>query len=133
MLVGPRTVMFSDPAMIDLVYPHQNPLPKSYHWRPLRTELKGVHYPSLIGSENTREHATLKRPISGVYAMSNVVKSEPFIDECIMNLVGKLNEEYAAKSATFGVFQWMHFCTSLKFLETIPNSWSTETALTDFH
>ena len=109
-LVGPRTVMFSDPAMIDQVYPHQNPLPKSDHWRPLRTELKGVHYPSLIGSESTREHATLKRPISGVYAMSNVVKSEPFIDECIMNLVEKLNGEYAAKSEAFGVFRWMHFC-----------------------
>lgn len=124
-LVGPRTVMFSDPAMIDQVYPHQNPLPKSYHWRPLRTELKDVHYPSLIGSESTREHATLKRPISGVYAMSNVVKSEPFIDECIMNLVEKLNGEYAAKSEAFGVFRWMHFCQYSDALQCLVDKDST--------
>jgi hypothetical protein len=27
-----------------------------------------------------------------------------------MNLVEKLNGEYAAKSEAFRVFQWMHFC-----------------------
>ena len=42
--------------------------------------------------------------------MSNVTKSEGFIDECIVNLVTKLNEEYAAKAERFAVFSWMHFC-----------------------
>ncbi|XP_044718105.1 cytochrome p450 domain-containing protein [Hirsutella rhossiliensis] len=107
--VGPRTVIFSDPAMIDKVYATRNPFPKSHHWMPLRTELKGVHYPSLIASEETQTHASLKRPIAGVYAMSNVVKSEAFIDENIFLLVRKLNQEYNGKGKSLPVFSWMHY------------------------
>ncbi|KAK3347596.1 putative cytochrome P450 monooxygenase [Neurospora tetraspora] len=107
--VGPRTVMFSDPAMIDVVYATRSPFPKSYHWQPLRTELKGVHYPSLIASEDTQTHSSLKRPIAGVYAMSNVTKSEGFINDCIRQLVQKLDQDFRATKETVPVFQWMHF------------------------
>ena len=128
--VGPRTVIFSDPAMIEKVYANRSPFPKvcnadpsvrdfinclcsqSYHWMPLRTELKGVHYPSLIASEDTQTHAALKRPISGVYSMSNVTKSESFINECILQLVKKLDQEFNGKEKSFSVFSWMHFCRS---------------------
>ncbi|KAK2006228.1 putative cytochrome P450 monooxygenase [Colletotrichum eremochloae] len=108
-LVGPRTVIFSDPAMIDKVYATRNPFPKSHHWMPLRTELKGIHYPSLIASEDTQTHASLKRPISGVYAMSNVVKSEAYINENILLLVKKLHQEYNGGKKPFPVFSWMHY------------------------
>jgi hypothetical protein len=80
---------------------------------PLRTELKGVHYPSLIASEDTQTHAALKRPISGVYSMSNVTKSESFINECILQLVEMLDQEFSAKGDAFPVFSWMHFCRSM--------------------
>ncbi|KAK1963582.1 putative cytochrome P450 monooxygenase, partial [Colletotrichum sublineola] len=89
-LVGPRTVIFSDPVMIDKVYATRNPFPKSHHWMPLRTELKG-------------------RPISGVYAMSNVVKSEAYINEHILLLVKKLHQEYNGGKKPFPVYSWMHY------------------------
>ncbi|KAI1374304.1 putative cytochrome P450 monooxygenase [Hypoxylon crocopeplum] len=107
--VGPRTVMFADPAMVDKVYATRSPFPKSYHWMPLRTELKGVHYPSLLGTEDTQTHAALKRPISGIYSMSNVTKSEAFINECVLKLVKKLDQEFSGKEETLPVFSWMHF------------------------
>ncbi|KAB8075712.1 cytochrome P450 [Aspergillus leporis] len=107
--VGPRTVIFSNPSMIEKVYATRAPFPKSYHWRPLRTELKGVHYPSLIGTEDTKTHAALKRPISGIYSMSNVTKSESFINECILQLVKKLDQEFRGKEKSLPVFTWMHF------------------------
>lgn len=89
---------------------------QSYHWQPLRTELKGVHYPSLLASEDTQTHSSLKRPISGVYAMSNVVKSESYINENIHLLVKKLHKEYVEGedgNKVLSVFQWMHYCKSI--------------------
>ena len=83
----------------------------------MRTELKGVHYPSLIASEDTQTHSSLKRPIAGVYAMSNVTKSEGFINECIRQLVQKLDQDFRATKETVPVFQWMHFCKQNSSME----------------
>ncbi|KDN68137.1 hypothetical protein CSUB01_10609 [Colletotrichum sublineola] len=66
-------------------------------------------YPSLIASEDTQTHASLKRPISGVYAMSNVVKSEAYINENILLLVKKLHQEYNGGKKPFPVYSWMHY------------------------
>lgn len=74
---------------------------------PLRTELKGVHHSSLIASEETQTHATLKRPIAGVYSMSNFTQSQSFFNECILQLVKKLDQEFIKKSLS----QSFHECT----------------------
>lgn len=77
----------------------------------MRTELRGVNYPNLISSEDTESHHALRRPISGVYSLSNVKKSESYIDECILELVKKLLTEFSGGEKHMSVFQWMSFCT----------------------
>lgn len=42
--------------------------------------------------------------------MSNVTKSERFIDESIHQFVNQLDQEFSGKGNTLSVFQWMHFC-----------------------
>lgn len=84
---------------------------QSFHWSPLRTESNGVHYPSLIASESTQTHSALKRPIAGVYAMSNVTKSESYIDDTIMQLTKKFDSDFNGNGKPLNVFTWMHFCT----------------------
>lgn len=77
---------------------------------PLRHELNGVVYPNILSMESTQAHAAIKRPISGIYAMSNVTKSERFIDECVLQFVNQLEQEFNGKGKTLNVFQWAHFC-----------------------
>ncbi|EXJ69160.1 uncharacterized protein A1O5_08095 [Cladophialophora psammophila CBS 110553] len=107
--IGPRTLIFCDPAMVDEVYGTRSPLPKSHHFKPLRHELNGVVYPNIVVMETTREHAAIKRPIAGIYSMSNVTKSERFIDECILQFVHQLDQEFNSKGRTMPVYQWAHF------------------------
>ncbi|KIW82636.1 hypothetical protein Z517_05663 [Fonsecaea pedrosoi CBS 271.37] len=107
--VGPRTLLFSDPAMIEQVYGNRSPLPKSYHFKPLRHELNGVVYPNILAMESTKDHAAIKRPIAGIYSMSNVTKSERFIDECILQFVHQLNKEFIVTEKPLPVYQWAHY------------------------
>ncbi|RMZ88715.1 hypothetical protein DV736_g4066, partial [Chaetothyriales sp. CBS 134916] len=107
--IGPRTLIFSDPAMIEQVYGNRTPLPKSHHFQPLRHELNGVVYPNIVAMESTKDHAAIKRPIAGIYSMSNVTKSERFIDECILLFVSQLDQEFNSKGKTLPVYQWAHF------------------------
>ena len=60
--------------------------------------------------EDTQSHAAIKRPISGIYSMSNVTKSERFIDESILQFVNQLDQEFNGTGKTLSVFQWAHFC-----------------------
>ncbi|KAH8896394.1 putative cytochrome P450 monooxygenase [Thozetella sp. PMI_491] len=108
-LVGPRTLLFSDPAMVDKVYANRSPLPKSHHFAPMRHEINNVVYPNILSMETTQDHATIKRPIAGIYSMSNVTKSERFIDECILQFVHQLDLDFISKGKTLPVYQWAHF------------------------
>jgi hypothetical protein len=76
----------------------------------LRHELNGVVYPNILAMESTKDHAAIKRPIAGIYSMSNVTKSERFIDECILQFVHQLDQEFNGKGKTLPVYQWAHFC-----------------------
>lgn len=77
---------------------------------PLRHELNGVVYPNILAMESTQAHVAIKRPISGIYTMSNVTKSERFIDECIFQFVHQLDQEFVGKGKALSVYQWAHFC-----------------------
>ncbi|OQV06220.1 hypothetical protein CLAIMM_10824 isoform 1 [Cladophialophora immunda] len=59
--------------------------------------------------ESPRDHAAIKRPIAGIYSMSNVTKSERFIDECIFQFVHQLDKEFVAAGKPLPVYQWAHF------------------------
>jgi hypothetical protein len=80
----------------------------------LRHELNGVVYPNILAMESTKDHAAIKRPIAGIYSMSNVTKSERFIDECILQFVHQLDQEFNDKGKTLPVYQWAHYCRGHK-------------------
>ena len=76
----------------------------------MRHELNGVVFPNLVAIEGTQEHAALKRPIANVYSMSNVTKSERFINECVVQFVHQLDQEFNRKGKPLPVYHWAHFC-----------------------
>ena len=42
--------------------------------------------------------------------MSNVTKSERFIDESILQFVNQLDKEFNGTGKTLTVYEWAHFC-----------------------
>ncbi|EXJ92294.1 hypothetical protein A1O3_00844 [Capronia epimyces CBS 606.96] len=59
--------------------------------------------------ESPQDHATIKRPIAAIYSMSNVTKSERFIDECILQFVHQLDQEFTGPGKALPVYPWAHF------------------------
>ncbi|KAL9105781.1 MAG: hypothetical protein Q9227_009083 [Pyrenula ochraceoflavens] len=59
--------------------------------------------------ETTQAHATIKRPIANIYSMSNVTKSEKFIDECTLQFIDQLDKEFIRTGKTLPAYQWAHY------------------------
>ncbi|KAF1848283.1 putative cytochrome P450 monooxygenase [Cucurbitaria berberidis CBS 394.84] len=110
--IGPRTVSISDPAMIPLIYGIRNPLPKSHHWSVWENEFNGKLVPSVLYAQETSKHGMLKRPVAGVYSMSNVIKQEPFIDTTIVQFIKKLDQDFTVRGdegKSVPIHSWMHY------------------------
>ncbi|OQE31937.1 hypothetical protein PENSTE_c001G05788 [Penicillium steckii] len=108
--IGHRTVSFSDPAMIDVVYSYRNPLPKGKDWAAMNHELDGKTIPSIINSLDAKTHTAIKRPIAGIFSMSNVTKSEVFINSSIKDLVKQFDQQFNGENCgkSFSISGWMH-------------------------
>lgn len=62
--------------------------------------------------------------------MSNVTKSESYINDCILQVTEKLVQEFNGKERSLPVFEWMHYCR-FKFLNERFNPRAVTDVLTD--
>ncbi|KAI3325569.1 putative cytochrome P450 monooxygenase [Xylariaceae sp. AK1471] len=110
--LGPNTVSLSDPSMIAAVYGIRASLPKSYHWRVWQSELNGKVVPSVLYTQESKAHGTLKRPIASVFSLSNISKLEPLCNRSIVAFVKKLDEHFIAGSGgdnSVPMHSWVHY------------------------
>lgn len=63
--------------------------------------------PGLISSD-TKLHRLLKRPIAGIYSMSNLVSFEPFIDISVRSLCSQLTKRYTEVPQPCDFSFWLH-------------------------
>jgi hypothetical protein len=80
-------------------------------------ELDGKTIPSIINSLDAKTHTAIKRPIAGIFSMSNVTKSEVFINSSIKDLVRQFDQQFNGENCgkSFSISGWMHSC---RFLPT---------------
>ncbi|KAL7910358.1 putative cytochrome P450 monooxygenase [Trichoderma velutinum] len=110
--LGPDTVSISDPGMIAAVYGIRSNLPKSHHWDVWQNQVNGKLVPSILYTLETKAHGTLKRPIAGIFSMSNIAKLESLIDEVIISFVKKLDEKFispADQKQIAAMDSWVHY------------------------
>lgn len=101
----PNELACSDPAAIKELYRNQNSLEKSDFYTVWTNPAFG-RYKDTSSVTNEKEHASLRRIVSQIYSMSNILKSEAYIDECSRLFACKL-DEFADQARPIALGQWL--------------------------
>lgn len=103
--IAPNELACSDPAAIKELYYNQNSLEKSDFYTVWTNTSFGRHKDN-FSVTNEKEHASRRRIVNHVYSMSNVLKSESYIDECSRLFIRKLGD-LADRAQSFDLGQWL--------------------------
>ena len=103
--IAPNELACSDPAAIKLLYRNQDPLEKSDFYT-VWTNTSFGKYKDHFSVTNEKEHASRRRIVNRVYSMSNILKSEDYIDQCSLMFIQKLGE-FADRAQPFDLGQWL--------------------------
>ncbi|KAI0194227.1 putative benzoate 4-monooxygenase cytochrome P450 [Astrocystis sublimbata] len=87
----------SSSSIIETIYPLRTPLQKSNFYTVIPPMRKGVILPAIFSTQDEGLHRMLKRPIAGVYSMSNVVSFEPLVDSTIAVFRQELERRFVCK------------------------------------
>ncbi|KAF2135595.1 uncharacterized protein K452DRAFT_293104 [Aplosporella prunicola CBS 121167] len=105
---GPNMVSCSDPTQIPTIYPLKGRgFVKSQFYKVLLPYSKGKSLPSLFGTDDEDIHKALKKPISGIFSMSNLVTFEPYVDSTIQLLLEQLDRRFVLTGEACDFGQWL--------------------------
>lgn len=91
---GPNMVSVSDPAEISHIYGVNGRFKKSAFYWVLSFYVKGKAIPGLFATQDENLHRILRRPISGIYSMSNLVSFESYVDSTIRVFFEQLDKRF---------------------------------------
>ena len=63
--------------------------------------------PTLFATQDEELHRTLKRPIAGVYSMSNLVSFEPYVDSTIRVFFAELDKRFVQTQNVCNLGDWL--------------------------
>ncbi|KIH90520.1 Cytochrome P450 family protein [Sporothrix brasiliensis 5110] len=109
--VGPHCVSIGTPRAIQAVYGTGANLPKGDFYKVLQPLAHGRVVQGLFNTQDEALHRALKRPIAGIYSMTNLVSFEPYVDTTIAALLRQLEARSAAGTGTGTVDlgAWLQF------------------------
>ena len=104
---GPNMVSVSAPSEIGKIYDIHGRFPKSDFYRVLSFYVKGKAIPGLFATQDRRIHTLLRKPISGIYSMTNLMSYEPMVDSTIHCFFEQLDERFARPSRVCNLDVWL--------------------------
>ncbi|KAL1888261.1 hypothetical protein Sste5346_009653 [Sporothrix stenoceras] len=104
--LGPSCVSIGNPKAAQAVYGTGANLPKSDFYKVLQPLAHGRVVQGLFNTQDEALHRALKRPIAGIYSMTNLVSFEPYVDTTIAALLRQL-EARAGQTVDLGA--WLQF------------------------
>jgi cytochrome P450 len=110
--IGPNCVSISRPDMIQTIYGIQKGYVKSDFYAVWQNMIDGKRSPSLVFTTDEQQHAMLRRPVAGAFALSTLVDFEPLIDSTTAVFLTRLDELFSntGKACDLGVWlQWFAF------------------------
>ncbi|KAJ0420592.1 cytochrome P450 [Aspergillus carlsbadensis] len=108
--IGPNVISISDPAALTTVYPTRMGVPKSDFYKTQRPYVPGSGaLPVIFNTQNELLHKELRSPVSSLYAMGNVMKLEPLMDQTIQVLFNQLDSRFAGGERAFDLAEWLQF------------------------
>jgi hypothetical protein len=106
---GPNMVSVSDPREIPKIYKMHNPLIKSDYYHVILPRVDGEIMPSLFPTQDETLHRKMKRPIGGVYSMSNLTSFESLVDNTIEVFLSEINRRFVNDNKSFDWGLWLQF------------------------
>nr|A0A097ZPE4.1 RecName: Full=Cytochrome P450 monooxygenase andK; AltName: Full=Anditomin synthesis protein K; Flags: Precursor [Aspergillus stellatus]BAP81865.1 AndK [Aspergillus stellatus] len=108
--IGPSMISISDPAALSTVYPTRMGVPKSDFYKTQRPYVPGTGaLPVVFNTQNEELHKELRGPVSSLYAMSNVMKLEPLMDETLQVLFDQIDARFVSGTKAFDLSNWLQF------------------------
>ena len=106
---GPNMVSISDPAEISNIYGFNGKYLKSDFYWVLSFYVKGKAIPGLFATQDENLHRLLKKPISGIYSMTNLVSFEPYVDSTMRVFFEQLENKFSTMGQTCDFGEWLHY------------------------
>lgn len=138
---GPNMVSVSSPSEISTIYDMHGRFPKSDFYRVLSFYVKGKPIPGLFATQDRNVHRLLRKPIAGIYSMTNLLSYEPMVDSTIRVFFEQLDQRFVQTDTACNMDVWLQmfafdvigsitFSKRLDFLEQghdidgiMENSW----------
>lgn len=105
--IGPDVVSVADPAEITNIYGFTGTFIKSDFYPVLQPFAKGAPMPGLFNTPNEDLHRVLKKPIAGIYSMTNLVNFEPYVNSTMKAFFGELDNRFAQTGQTCDLGVWL--------------------------
>ncbi|KAL3424553.1 pisatin demethylase [Phlyctema vagabunda] len=107
--IAPNEISCSDPEAFANIYRFTNALDKSAFYEPFNTTGTSPHG-DVFSCKSDKKHGQRRRITSSVYSMSNVAKSEQYIDSCSQLLTERL-DRFADSDKPCDIGEWLHWYT----------------------
>lgn len=103
--IAPNELSCSDPEAIKELYRSRGPLEKSDFYSTWTNTALSKH-DNHFAITNEKKHGERRRIVSHIYSLSNVLKSEKYIDDCSRLLIRKLGS-FADKDEIVDMGNWL--------------------------
>lgn len=70
---------------------------------------KGKIIQGLFNTQDTSLHRSMKKPIAGIYSMSNLVNFEPYVDSTIKFFLERLEDVQTKKNGPIDLGTWLQW------------------------
>lgn len=91
---GPNMISVGNATEVDKIYKMRDPLKKSDFYHVILPMIKGKVLPGLFATQEESMHRMLKKPIAGVYSMTNLTSFEDLVDRTIGVFLNILDERF---------------------------------------
>jgi cytochrome P450 len=106
---GPNMVSVSEPTEISNIYGFNGKFLKSDFYWVLSFYVKGKAIPGLFATQDENLHRLLKKPISGIYSMTNLVSFEPYVDSTMHFFFEQLQRRFCETDEVCDFGHWLHY------------------------
>ncbi|KAK3673769.1 hypothetical protein LTR78_006322 [Recurvomyces mirabilis] len=107
--IGPNCISICKPDMIPIIYGIQKGYVKSDFYAVWQNMINGKRSPSLVFTTDEQQHAMLRRPVAGAFALSTLVEFEPLIDSTTAVFLTRLDELFAETGKVFDLGTWLQW------------------------
>ena len=104
---GPNMLSVSSPPEIGTIYDIHGTFPKSDFYRVLSFYVKGKAIPGLFATQDRRIHNLLRKPIAGIYSMTNLMSYEPMVDSTIRCFFEQLDKRFIESPQVCKLDVWL--------------------------